>query len=207
MHRCEYYKNALSNRWNNSDQDLLIQLDGIAASKNIRTVLSHPDTDAEAVNIVLEFIYTGIANVPADYLSRVISFADYLTLESLKSLCLDCWATNMLAPENALELYVLATRMGHKEHQTRALMCIKPAIGGKENLFLKNAADILKDMASAELNQLLRFQEFEPWMKWTILIHWSKLKQGCMVEPVNVGITEGYDKVQARTDVKQFLPA
>ncbi|KAJ3064351.1 hypothetical protein HDU99_004494, partial [Rhizoclosmatium hyalinum] len=204
MHRCEYYKNALSNRWNSSDQDLSTQLDGFAVSKHIHAVLSHPDADAKTVNIVLEFIYTGIANIPADYLSRVITFADYLTLDSLKSQCLDCWVARVLSPENALEFYALATRFRDYGCQTRALLCAKPVI--TETIVFTSGAGILKDMNHAELLQLLQFKNFPSWMRWIFLIHWSKLKQDCIIEPVNLGITTGYDIEKALADIMQFLP-
>ncbi|ORY49157.1 hypothetical protein BCR33DRAFT_782125 [Rhizoclosmatium globosum] len=126
----------------------------IAVSKHIHTVLSHPDADAETVNIILEFIYTGIANIPADYLSRVITFVDYLTLDSLKSQCLV---------------------VGLRE-------CYRQRMPWSFTLWLL-------DFVTMGVKLVL-----------------FCLKQDCIIEPVNLGITTGYDIEKALADIMQFLP-
>ncbi|ORY49155.1 hypothetical protein BCR33DRAFT_763572 [Rhizoclosmatium globosum] len=120
-HRSEYYKKALSTRWI-KNQDRTVLLEGIALPtdldpQHIRAVLTHPDTDVETLNILLEYIYTGSACVPESQLSSVALFADYISMDDVKLQCLAYWNMHLLKGENALDFYALAVRLGEKEYQ------------------------------------------------------------------------------------------
>ncbi|ORY49142.1 hypothetical protein BCR33DRAFT_847796 [Rhizoclosmatium globosum] len=173
IHGSEYYKNALSGRWDH--QNLRESLEGVPVDSNkfLRAVLSHPDVDVETINIILEFIYTGSATVPESCLSRVAVFADFLTMEVVKKQCLDYWAMIRLSEANALDFYLLAKTLDSPEYESRALLCVKgvSALAG-------NGMDILKAMDEVEIRELLSFKEFTPLTKWILLINWVKLKQG-----------------------------
>ncbi|KAJ3066336.1 hypothetical protein HDU98_010378 [Podochytrium sp. JEL0797] len=106
--RCDYYKQALAIRWSQS----VVIPEGVKVDeKGIRAVLSHPDIDEETMDVLLEFIYTGEADVPDTLLTSVAIAADQLLLESIKIQCLEHRVKHSLVPENALELYSLCDKL------------------------------------------------------------------------------------------------
>ncbi|KAJ3287543.1 hypothetical protein HDU79_005590 [Rhizoclosmatium sp. JEL0117] len=205
-HRSEYYKKALSTRWI-KNQDRTALLEGIALPadldpQHIRAVLTHPDTDVETLNILLEYIYTGSACVPESQLSSVALFADYISMDDVKLQCLAYWNMHLLKGENALDFYALAVRLGEKEYQARALLC-----WGKTNTLWNqpSGSNILQHMDEQDIKTLILCDLFDCWQKWSILIHWSKLRQGIPFEDVKLGVSAAFNINAAYNDINRLL--
>ncbi|KAJ3058313.1 hypothetical protein HDU98_005597, partial [Podochytrium sp. JEL0797] len=120
---CEYYNKALSETWSDS---FMVVPEGVEIDtkryKSLRAVLSHPDVKVETLHTILEFIYTGTAQVEDSLLSDVTMMADLLLLPSVKDQCLAHFAANALTPINAFEFYVLSDTIRNEKFKDEALL-------------------------------------------------------------------------------------
>ncbi|KAJ3077010.1 hypothetical protein HDU98_009411, partial [Podochytrium sp. JEL0797] len=200
---CEYYATALSQRWDDS----VALPDGVEIdkerSKSLRAVLSHPDVEIETIYAILEFVYTGSAEIPDPMILKVALFPHQLLLPFVKNLCLEHFADNVLSPKNAFEFYILCDTLGHRKFKHKTLWMASSNMPEAVNC----GRTVLHDMTGDQLGPAMRFPGFLTAEKWRLLIGWAKAQQSSTHISLEAGIGAPFDIEQARDDIAELVPA
>ncbi|KAI8844665.1 hypothetical protein BJ741DRAFT_216335 [Chytriomyces cf. hyalinus JEL632] len=73
-----------------------------------KPTLNHPDVDVATVSLVVDYMYTGTAQIPPSLIFSVITFADEILVPGLVTKCAQALVDGrFITSENALEFYVL----------------------------------------------------------------------------------------------------
>ncbi|KAJ3235855.1 hypothetical protein HDU78_004943 [Chytriomyces hyalinus] len=145
-----------------------------------KPTLSHPDVDVATVNLVLDYMYTGIAKIPRSLIFSVIAFADEILVPGLVENCAKVLVDGkFITSENALEFYVLCEEIQIlQKYRSFALDVVL------EDLFpsLESGREFLVQMDKDEIEMLLLFDHFSPLDRWMILIAWCKAHLSSEIE-------------------------
>ncbi|KAJ3085039.1 hypothetical protein HK100_009185 [Physocladia obscura] len=212
---CEYYRNALSERWNSKalddeKQQQQQQQQQLADNRRNRAVIKHPDTTPEVANAILTYLYSGSTDIPYSLLMRVAIFADQLLLADLMTDALACLTgKGVVTPTNAIEVFQsISSLSAHidvleiKSHALTAGMADMEAM-------LETGRKFLKQMDQDGVAEIIAFFRFTPEHRWQILIGWMKARQDVADLSVISGIpdddNENFDLSNAAEDIEELL--
>ncbi|KAJ3095778.1 hypothetical protein HK100_005730 [Physocladia obscura] len=200
---CEYYRNALSERWNSKS----LSNDNRQSSKRRnRIIIKHPDADLETVNAILAYLYTGAAEIPYSLLMKVALFADQLLLVDLVVGILACLADGGLVPENAIEVYQYISALSSSVDVIKMKCDALMAGMHKITEMLECGRSYLKEIDSGVVSELMAFCKFTPEQRWRVLVGWVKSRQDIMNLSVEAGIPKfGFDLSDASADIESLL--
>ena len=68
----------------------------------------------EALDIIVEYIYTGETRIPTEVLKDVVEAADYLQMDELKKMCID-QASPVIQPDNVISWFKFSDKMNLTE--------------------------------------------------------------------------------------------
>ncbi|KAI8826502.1 hypothetical protein BJ741DRAFT_583686 [Chytriomyces cf. hyalinus JEL632] len=137
--------------------------------------LNHPNFDAEAAKIVLDFLYLGDAEIPISLVSNVIAYADEILVDNLVKKCFDHLVKgDILSLENAFHFYLLSERI--RALANRNSYALNKMLQDLPRS-LQCGREVLAKMKEREIETLLLFEPFEPLDRLRILIAWCKVCQ------------------------------
>ncbi|KAI9331000.1 rab-GTPase-TBC domain-containing protein [Obelidium mucronatum] len=206
-HNSEYYNTALSTR-RHSDGDVKLPPELLDQKTRIQVVLKHPDVEVDVMNCILDYLYTGAADIPQALVIKVALFANQILLDGIKIQIGNHLASHQgMTSSNALEYYCCGETLGlsNLEFENRALMVMAAdltasLVAGREWLHKMDKVAIAKIMeATLPLTAAQR---------WEILVSWAKTRQNMVdigLSEAQAGIPPLFDADLAQSDMKDLI--
>ncbi|KAJ3124375.1 hypothetical protein HK100_011254, partial [Physocladia obscura] len=170
-----------------------------------RFVITHPDVQIETLSLALDYIYSGIVDVPESQLMKLAVFADQILLPNLALECLVALIDNSLSPKTALDFYLwcdkLTVSFDTLPFKARALFILKDSMLE----CLQAAYNRFATLSLIDISAILAFINFSPLDRWTLLVAWAKARQGIFDLSLQSGIPNDFDCKIGRKDIDPLI--
>jgi hypothetical protein len=172
--RSAYYKTALKQEWTGSDKgSIASEIEQVSGPSDHRQKLVHLSIEAYVYKCIVDFMYTGKANIPDRVLLKVAKAADMLLINGdFAMLCLDAYRKQVLVPENSLQLFNTAELLKDAiKGDNYAAIAIDTLMMDFDRAIVKQESE-LRELSMDELVTAIELREDDHYIKWKIIVFW-----------------------------------